>query len=224
MCSSDSAGNGSAVTSDGAPSGSPEAGGRQREIHWHGGELSRVERFSRLGGGGTMWFTGLSGSGKSTIAAALEATLVRGGMHCYRLDGDNVRTGLNSDLGFDDRSREENIRRLAEVARLFADSGAIVLVSAISPFRRDREFARGIHERDRDGALPFIEVFVDTSLAACEARDPKGLYRKARAGEIAGFTGIDSPYEPPTAADVVLTTATMSIEECVERCRQALAR
>ncbi|HMN97095.1 MAG TPA: adenylyl-sulfate kinase [Phycisphaerales bacterium] len=193
------------------------------EIHWHGSTLTRAERFERLGRGATMWFTGLSGSGKSTIAAALEATLIRSGVRAYRLDGDNVRTGLNSDLGFGASARTENVRRLAEVARLMADSGAIAIVSAISPFRADRAFARRVHQSDREGALSFIEVFVDAPLAICEARDPKGLYRKARAGELPGFTGIDSPYEAPEAADIVLDARRSSVEESVRTCLGALA-
>lgn len=201
----------------------PDAPRPASDVHWHAGAIARAERFEALGArGATVWFTGLSGSGKSTIAAALEAVLVRRGVRCYRLDGDNVRTGLNRDLGFDDRDREENIRRMAEVARLFADSGTIALVSAISPFRRDRELARSIHESDRDGPLPFVEVFVDTPMEVCELRDPKGLYRKARAGELRGFTGIDSPYEPPPHADLVLAPAERSVQTCVETCLERL--
>lgn len=173
-----------------------------------------------------MWFTGLSGSGKSTIAAAVEAELVRRGRFCYRLDGDNIRHGLNADLGFSAEDRHENIRRIGEVARLFADSGAVALVSFISPYRADRDRVRQMHETvAAGGASPpvrFIEVFVDTPLAVCEDRDPKGLYKKARAGELKGFTGIDDPYESPEQAELVLKTAEMGVEACVRRCVEAL--
>ena len=202
------------------------SGGAQhagRDVHWHGAALSRAERIAALGGAGaTIWFTGLSGSGKSTIACALEASLLRRGVRAYRLDGDNLRTGLNRDLGFGDRDREENIRRIGEVARLFCDSGAVAIVGAISPFRRDRDAARTLHEQDRDGPLVFIEAFVSAPLAVCESRDPKGLYRKARAGELRGFTGIDSPYEAPERAELLLDTSTMSVEACVAACERAL--
>ena len=182
------------------------------EIHWHGGIVTREERFRALGvRGATLWFTGLSGAGKSTIAGALEQRLIGERIPCYRLDGDNLRTGINQDLGFSERDRAENVRRIAEIAALFADSGAIALVGAISPFRADRARARALHERPpREGAAiatPFVEVFVDTPLEACERRDPKGLYAKARAGEITGFTGIDDPYEAPADPELVLTPA-----------------
>jgi len=143
--------------------------------------------------------TGLSGSGKSTIASALEERLVGAGRFAYVLDGDNLRHGLNRDLGFDDESRIENIRRAGEVARLFADAGALVLVGLISPFEADRDIARRLHS---DSGLDFIEVHVDTSLQACEQRDPKGLYAKARRGEIEEFTGVSAPYEPPPAPEL----------------------
>src|SRR5690606_37505460 len=148
-----------------------------------------------------LWFTGLSGSGKSTIANLVEKRLLASGQHTYMLDGDNVRHGLNKDLGFTDEDRVENIRRVAEVARLMVDAGLIVLVSFISPFRAERRMAR---EMFAEGE--FLEVFVDTPLAVAEARDVKGLYAKARAGEIRNFTGIDSPYEKPEAAELVLDT------------------
>lgn len=162
-----------------------------------------------------MWFTGLSASGKSTIASAVEQTLVHRGVHCYRLDGDNIRHGLNKNLGFSADDRTENTRRIAEVARLFADSGCIALTSFISPYRKDRDLARQIHEADK---LSFIEVFVDTPIEVCEQRDPKGLYKKARAGQLTGFTGIDDPYEPPLKPDLILKPAAMTIEQSAEAC------
>jgi bifunctional enzyme CysN/CysC len=151
-----------------------------------------------------VWFTGLSGSGKSTIASAVAADLTRRGVLTYLLDGDNLRHGLNGDLGFSAADRTENIRRVAEVARLFADAGIVALVPVISPYRAGREHARALHE---SAGLTFLEVFVDAPLDVCEARDPKGLYAKARAGELAGFTGIDDPYEAPVAPDLVIAAA-----------------
>jgi bifunctional enzyme CysN/CysC len=164
-----------------------------------------------------LWFTGLSGSGKSTVADAIDRRLLAQGCHTYILDGDNIRHGLNRDLGFTDTDRVENIRRVIEVARLLADAGLIVLVSFISPFRAERQLAR-----ERLGADEFLEIFVDTALAECERRDPKGLYRKARAGKIANFTGLDSAYEPPEAPDLHLRTADMSVEQEVELVLQSL--
>jgi bifunctional enzyme CysN/CysC len=151
-----------------------------------------------------VWFTGLSGSGKSTVAARVERLLVAVGRPAYVLDGDNVRHGLNGDLGFSDADRRENVRRIGEVARLMADAGVVVLVPVISPFRDARQAVREAHAA---AALPFVEVYVDTPLDECERRDPKGLYAKARRGELSGFTGIDSPYEPPAAPELVLTPA-----------------
>ena len=148
-----------------------------------------------------MWCTGLSGSGKSTIAVALLEHLHAAGVPAYSLDGDNLRHGLNGDLGFDAAARTENVRRVGEVARLFADAGFVSVVPVISPYREGRDHARAIHAA---AGLAFFEVFVDTPLAVCEARDPKGLYAKARAGELPGFTGIDDPYEPPLAPELVL--------------------
>jgi bifunctional enzyme CysN/CysC len=168
-------------------------------VTWHAGAVPRGDR---PGVGATIWLTGFSGSGKSSIAVAAEQRLVADGRNAYILDGDNLRTGLNGDLGFSDADRTENLRRIAHVARLFADAGIVVLVPVISPRRAHRSFARVVHEA---AGLPFAEVFVDTPLAECEARDPKGLYRKARAGEIKGFTGIDDPYEAPDAPELRLT-------------------
>lgn len=182
-------------------------------IVWHEGNLTRDERWKALScTGATLWFTGLSGSGKSTIASALEQVLVSQGVNSYRLDGDNVRHGLNKNLGFSAEDRTENIRRISEVAKLFNDAGAITLTSFISPYRSDRDEARKLHE---ENGLRFIEVFVDTPLEVCEKRDPKGLYKKARAGEIKGFTGIDDPYEAPEKAELVLDTSNKSVDDCV---------
>jgi bifunctional enzyme CysN/CysC len=149
-----------------------------------------------------LWFTGLSGAGKSTIANLVERKLAAMGVHTYALDGDNIRQGLNKDLGFSDEDRIENIRRIGEVAKLFVDSGLIVTASFISPFRAEREMVRGLVDKNE-----FIEIFVDVPLEVAESRDPKGLYRKARAGEIRNFTGIDSPYEPPLNAELRLDTS-----------------
>ena len=157
-----------------------------------------------------IWFTGLSGAGKSTLANALEHALFERGHHSYLLDGDNVRHGLNRDLGFSDADREENIRRIAEVDKLFVDAGLIVMTAFISPFRADRQLARQLL-----GADEFVEVHVATPLAVCEERDPKGLYRKARAGQIPNFTGIDSAYEPPLEPEVVVDTAGHDLDACV---------
>jgi len=160
--------------------------------------------------GGVMWFTGLSGSGKSTLAMALERSLFNEGYEVFVLDGDNLRHGLNSNLGFSPQDREENIRRVGEVAALFANSGFVVLTAFISPYKADREIAR---QAIGEG---FYEVFLDPGLDACEQRDPKGLYKKARAGEIPEFTGISAPYEEPVHPDVCLDTAKKPVEDCVE--------
>jgi len=185
-------------------------------IHWHEGNLSRDERWEALGRrGATLWFTGLSASGKSTIASALEQVLVKQGHPSYRLDGDNIRFGLNKNLGFSAEDRAENIRRIGEVAKLFADAGHIALTSFISPYTADRDAARAVHA---ENGLPFIEVFVDTPIEVCEERDPKGLYKKARAGELKGFTGIDDPYEAPLKPELVLDTSKLSLEACVDQC------
>ena len=162
---------------------------------WQAGNVTREQRWSALGvSGATVWFTGLSGSGKSTVAAEVERLLLLEGQPATMLDGDNLRHGLNADLGFTTADRNENVRRAGEVAKLFAESGAVALVPVISPYAADRDRIRAAHEA---AGLPFIEVFVDTPLEECERRDPKGLYVKARAGEITGFTGIDDPYEAP---------------------------
>jgi bifunctional enzyme CysN/CysC len=177
----------------------------ERNVVWHPGHLSAEARAAALGhGGATVWLTGLSGSGKSTVAAEVERVLVAAGRPAYVLDGDNLRHGLNADLGFSDDDRAENVRRVAEVARLLADAGVVALVPVISPFRAGRERARAAHE---EAGVPFLEVFVDTPIEECERRDPKGLYARARAGELPGFTGIDSPYEPPASPDLVLRPA-----------------
>ncbi len=178
-------------------------------ITWHEGHVSRSEREGLLNQKGVLiWFTGLSGSGKSTIAYTLEHALVQRGHLAYVLDGDNIRHGLNKNLGFSAEDREENIRRIGEVAKLFVDTGVITLTAFISPYRKDRDANR---ELLADGE--FIEVYCKAPLEVCEERDPKGLYKKARAGEIKGFTGIDDPYEEPENAEVVIETATMSPQE-----------
>ena len=168
-------------------------------VTWHGGEVGREERPHR---GATVWLTGLSGSGKSTIAVAIERMLVDAGRPAYRLDGDNLRHGLNADLGFSAADRDENVRRAGEVAVLLADAGVVALVPLISPYREGRDRARAAHAA---AGVPFVEVYVDTPIETCERRDPKGLYAKARAGEITGFTGIDDPYEAPAAPELVVT-------------------
>jgi bifunctional enzyme CysN/CysC len=167
-------------------------------IRWHPGEVARADRPNL---GATVWLTGLSGSGKSTVAVAAERALVAAGRAAYVLDGDNLRHGLNADLGFSAADRAENVRRVGHVAALLADAGVVALVPLVSPYRADRDQVRALHAA---ADLPFVEVFVDTPLELCEQRDPKGLYRKARAGELRGFTGIDDPYEAPTAPELVL--------------------
>ncbi|KAG1667387.1 Bifunctional 3'-phosphoadenosine 5'-phosphosulfate synthase [Nymphon striatum] len=192
---------------------------RATNVVFQSNHVSRDKRGKVLGQRGgfrgcTIWFTGLSGAGKTTISFALEEFLVGHGIPSYGLDGDNIRHGLNKDLGFSNNSREENIRRVGEVAKLFADSGVIALSSFISPFIRDRESARQVHE---DAGLIFIECFVDTSLEICEQRDVKGLYKKARAGLIKGFTGIDSAYEKPVKPDIVLDAGNETVQECISK-------
>jgi bifunctional enzyme CysN/CysC len=189
-----------------------------RDIVWHAGHVTREERWVALGAGGvTVWMTGLSGSGKSTIATAAEQALLERGRAAYVLDGDNVRHGLCVDLAFSDADRAENIRRVGEVAKLFADAGVVVLVSLISPLRAGRDAVRNAHE---EAGLPFLEVHVATPLAVCEQRDPKGLYARARAGEVKDMTGISSPYEPPLAPELVLGDA--GVEESVAALLAAL--
>lgn len=189
-------------------------------IVWHDAHLSHADRARLLAARGcTLWFTGLSGSGKSTIAAALEAALVGRGVFAYRLDGDNIRHGLNADLGFSGTDRGENIRRIGEVSRLFADAGVVTITSFISPYRADRARVRALHEAS---GLAFLEVFVNTPIGVCESRDPKGLYKKARAGEITGFTGIDDPYEAPEKPEIELKTAEETVAESVARVVQVL--
>ena len=188
------------------------------DVVWHAGSVARTDRPSA---GTTVWFTGLSGSGKSTVAAEVERSLVAGGRPAYLLDGDNLRHGLNADLGFSAADRTENIRRVGEVARLFADAGVVALVPVISPYGADRDRARSIHEAV---GLRFVEVFVDTPIELCEQRDSKGLYAKARAGEITGFTGIDDPYEAPAAPDITLTTTDCDADTCAARIEEVLDR
>lgn len=180
---------------------------------WHAQSVSRAMREQQKGQRGkVLWYTGLSGSGKSTIANAVDIKLHELGKHTYLLDGDNVRHGLNGDLGFDDAARVENIRRVAEVAKLFVDAGLIVSTAFISPFRSDRAYARELIGTD-----DFIEIFIDTPLEICEQRDPKGLYKKARAGEIKQFTGIDSAYEVPEMPEIHVKTAEQVIESSVAK-------
>jgi bifunctional enzyme CysN/CysC len=182
-------------------------------VKWQRSALTRRERWESLGhAGATIWFTGLPAAGKSTIASAVECQLVGEGRPAFMLDGDNLRHGLNGDLGFGEEARTENVRRTAHVARLLAESGTIAIVGLVSPYARDREEAASLHAAVD---LPFVEVFVDTPLALCEQRDPKGLYARARAGSLAGMTGIDAPYEPPANPDLVLHSGQESIEDAV---------
>ncbi len=184
-----------------------------KNIVWHDHKITRAERAEpKHQHPCLLWFTGLSGSGKSTIANAVDVALHQRGYHTFLLDGDNVRHGLNRDLGFSDDDRVENIRRIGEVSKLFADAGLIVLSAFISPFASDRRMVRNLFP-----AGEFIEVFMDTPIETCEDRDPKGLYEKARAGQIKDFTGIDSPYEVPEHPEVVLDTSSQTVDECVEQ-------
>jgi adenylylsulfate kinase len=181
-------------------------------VTWQEGNVAHSQRAKLLGQRGcTVWLTGLPSSGKTTIACILEQTLYQRKHAAYRLDGDNVRHGLNKNLGFSAVDREENIRRIGEVSKLFADAGLIALTCFISPYRKDRDAARKIHE---DAGLGFVEVFVSAPLEVCEGRDPRGLYKKARAGQLKGFTGIDDPYEPPLNPQIVLHTDKHSAEDC----------
>ena len=183
----------------------------QKHIVWHQTKITKQNR-QKLNGHKSMmlWFTGLSGAGKSTVASALENKLYEKGIHTYLLDGDNVRHGLNQDLGFTSEDRKENIRRLAEIGKLFVDAGIVVLCAAISPFQKEREQAKQIVGKD-----DFIEVYIKCSVEECEKRDPKGLYKKARTGEIQQFTGISQPYEEPQHPDIIIDTTNQSIENSV---------
>ena len=183
-------------------------------VHWHDGEVTREDRSKILSQkGATLWFTGLSGSGKSTVAVALEQALTAKGKLTYRLDGDNIRLGINKNLGFSAEDRTENIRRIGEISKLFVDVGVITLSSFVSPYRADRDLVRELHKQ---AGMDFIEVYVDVPLEVAEDRDPKGLYKKARSGEIPNFTGISDPYEEPLNAEVVLNSHEMTLEQEVD--------
>ena len=182
-------------------------------IRWHDHQIQREDRAKQKEQKPCMvWFTGLSGAGKSTVANALDEMLVSNNKHTYLLDGDNVRHGLNRDLGFSDQDRIENIRRIGEVGKLFVDAGLIVLSAFISPFRSDRQMVRTLFPVGE-----FIEVHVATDLSVCEQRDPKGLYKKARQGQIKNFTGIDSAYETPDAAEIIIDAGALSVDECAQQ-------
>jgi adenylylsulfate kinase len=184
---------------------------RATNITWHEGHVTNEERNRMLRQkGATLWFTGLSGSGKSTIAYTLEHALVERGHLAYVLDGDNIRHGLNKNLGFSAADREENIRRIGEVAKLFADCGVITMTSFISPYRKDRDNVRALHAAAK---LPFIEIHVNTPIEICETRDPKGLYKKARAGQLKNFTGIDDPYEAPLNPELTIDATSTSPQQ-----------
>lgn len=185
---------------------------KSTNVVWHKMNVTREYRETLLKQKGILlWFTGLSGSGKSTVASALEQKLHSLGKITYALDGDNVRHGLNSDLGFSDKDRVENIRRIGEVSKLFVDAGIITIATFVSPFREDRQKVRELLGED------FIEIFIDCPLEVCESRDPKGIYKKARAGEIKHFTGIDSPYEEPINPEITVSTHLNTLEECVDK-------
>ncbi|KAJ7346513.1 adenylylsulfate kinase [Mycena albidolilacea] len=191
-------------------------------ITFHPGSVSSEERIGLIGQrGATIWLTGLSASGKSTIACALEQHLLHLHKFVYRLDGDNIRFGLNKDLGFDEKSRNENIRRISEVSKLFTDSSCITITAFISPYRADRDLARELHQK---ASLPFVEVFIDAPLSVLEERDPKGLYKKARAGEIKDFTGISAPYEAPENAEIHIKTHETDVEGSVRIITEYLAK
>lgn len=183
------------------------------DVVWHHATVTRARREAQNGHrGAIIWFTGLSGSGKSTLAHAVEETLHQMGCHTFVLDGDNVRHGLCGDLGFSEEDRKENVRRIGEMAKLFMEAGIIVLTAFISPYRADRERVRGMVERG-----DFIEIFCDSTIEVCESRDVKGLYKKARAGQIAEFTGISSPYEAPESLELTVNTGAAELNECVEQ-------
>jgi adenylylsulfate kinase len=182
-------------------------------VTWHEGSVTREERQKLLGQKGvTVWMTGLSASGKSTIAVILEQMLLHRHKHAYRLDGDNIRMGLNKNLGFSAEDRAENIRRIGEVAKLFTDAGVIAITSFISPYKKDRDLVRALNKPGE-----FVEVYVNVSLETAEKRDPKGLYKKARAGQIKGFTGIDDPYEAPENPEIVIETEKLKPEQAAEK-------
>ena len=186
---------------------------KSQNITWHDSEVTKNERQEKNGHKSVvLWFTGLSGSGKSTISVALEKALFERGVRSYRLDGDNIRHGLNNNLGFSPEDRKENIRRIGEVSKLLSDAGLITLTAFISPYREDRDHVREILE---DGE--FVEVYPKASVAACEERDPKQFYKKTRAGEIKNFTGIDAPYEAPEDPEIIVDTEENSVEEAVEQ-------
>ncbi|KAJ6586810.1 adenylylsulfate kinase [Mycena vulgaris] len=191
-------------------------------ITFHPGSVTAEERIAFIGQRGvTIWLTGLSASGKSTIACALEQHLLHLHKFVYRLDGDNIRFGLNKDLGFDEKSRNENIRRIGEVSKLFTDSSCITITAFISPYRMDRDLARDLHQA---AGLPFLEVFIDAPLSVLEERDPKGLYKKARAGEIKDFTGISAPYESPESPEIHIKTDETDVEGSVRIITEYLAK
>ena len=195
---------------------------RSPNVRWQGTRMTRERRWSTLGhGGATLWFTGLPGAGKSTVAAAVEERLIEAGQPAFLLDGDNLRHGLNGDLGFDEVARRENVRRTAHVARLLAESGTVALVSLVSPYEADRVAAAALHEAD---GLRFLEIFVDAPLELCQQRDPKGLYARAQSGELSGMTGVGAPYEAPSAPDLVLGSSRETVEEEVERVLGLLAQ
>lgn len=209
---------------DAAPPESPLLDGREHSpnVRWQRTALTRSQRWESLGhAGATIWFTGLPAAGKSTIAAALEERLVTSGRPAFMLDGDNLRHGLNGDLGFNEAARSENVRRTAHVARLLAESGTLAIVSLVSPYAQDREAAASLHA---DADLPFLEIFVHAPLRLCEERDPKGLYARARAGKLAGLTGVDAPYETPLNPDLTLHSGEESVESAVERVVHELAQ
>jgi bifunctional enzyme CysN/CysC len=192
----------------------------RNDIRWHPSSLDRAYRFGKTGQrGATIWFTGLPASGKSTVAVAVERALVESGQVAYLLDGDNIRHGLSDDLGFSAGDRAENIRRVGHLTRLFADAGVIALASLVSPLKSDREIARTLNDAAK---LPFIEVYVATPREECEKRDPKGLYARARAGQLRGLTGVDAPYEPPENADLVLDTTGADIDQLVAQVLELL--
>ena len=187
--------------------------GESKNITWHASEVTKDERLQRnQHKSAVIWFTGLSGSGKSTISVELEKALFNHQIHTYRLDGDNVRHGLNRNLGFSPEDRKENIRRIGEVSKLMVDAGLITVTAFISPYKSDREAVRHLLDTD-----DFIEVYTQCSLSECENRDPKGLYKKVRNGEIAEFTGVNAPYEAPTQPEIVLDTETLSVEASVSK-------